>query len=60
MSKVSFKITFKNKLIKITITELDTIYELIEGYEETIVHCGQEVTIKTNEIVKIENKAELE
>ena len=59
-SKVSFKITFKNKLIKITITELDTIYELIEGYEETIVHCGQEVTIKTNEIVKIENKAELE
>ena len=59
-SKVSFKITFKNKLIKITITELDTIYELIEGSEETIVHCGQEVTIKTNEIVKIENKAELE
>ncbi|MFR2301105.1 MAG: glycosyl hydrolase family 65 protein, partial [Clostridium paraputrificum] len=59
-SKVSFKITFKNKLIKITITELDTIYELIEGSEEAIVHCGQEVTIKTNEIVKIENKVELE
>ncbi len=47
-----FHMTFKNRCIKVTVEKETTTYELVEGNQITLIHCGQERLLKTSLVEK--------
>lgn len=48
----SFKLYYRGCRVKVTISGEDTLYELLEGEVMTLLHRGQEITLRKNEPYK--------
>jgi alpha,alpha-trehalose phosphorylase len=46
----SFKITYKGRLIGVTVKRHETSYELLEGEALEMVHCGQKIFLEARQI----------
>lgn len=55
----SFRLTFKNRQIQVTVEKEFTTYELLEGSPIKLFHCGKELLLSTSLKEKTRNQADI-